>query len=254
MSDFDAAANNYDATFTSTRIGRAQRDQVYRALQKNGLQTDQHLLEINCGTGEDALQFHQWGNTVLATDYSEAMLNVARKKWPDGNFRQLDMREIGTMTDHYSLIFSNFGGVNCLSPEELKQFLSDASAQLESNGNLVLVIMGKKCIWDNFYLFVKGKWSQLRRRNTTKSIGVEVDGTLVNTWYHSPREVKKMASEHFHVRQCKPIGLYVPPSYLAPFFERKGFFLALLKIKDSVVRFPFLSNFSDHYYLSLQKK
>ena len=254
MSEFDSAASGYDLEFTKTRVGQAQREQVYRALKADGLTRNQSVLEINCGTGEDALQFHHWGNTVLATDFSEEMLEVARKKFPKGDFAQLDMKNIGNLENQYSLIFSNFGGINCLSPEEFKQYLSDKSACLLDNGYLVLVIMGKKCLWDNFYLFMKGKWSKLRRRNTTKPLEVSVGETHVKTWYYSPKDVKRMLGENFTVKHVKPIGLYVPPSYMAPFFEKKGFLLSLLKFKDRFVRLPLFSNFSDHYYISLTKK
>jgi len=254
MSEFDSAAEGYDLEFTKTCVGQAQREQVYRALKADGLDTNQSVLEINCGTGEDALQFHNWGNTILATDFSVDMLEVARKKFPEGEFAQLDMKNIGTLENQYSLIFSNFGGINCLSPEEFAQFLSDSSTRLSTNGHLVLVIMGKKCWWDNFYLLLKGKWSKLRRRNTTVPLEVNVGGTLVKTWYYSPKEVKRMLGENYQVRRLKPIGLYVPPSYIAPFFEKKGFLLSLLKFKDRFVRLPMFSNFSDHYYISLTKK
>ena len=254
MSEFDSAATDYDQAFTHTAVGIAQREQVFRALKADRLDSNQHILEINCGTGEDARHLHDLGNTVHATDFSEEMLSVAMNKFPEGNFTQLDIRNISELNDKYSLIFSNFGGLNCLSPKEFSDFLNAAHNQLSTHGHLVLVIMGKKCWWDNFYLFVKGKWSSIRRRNTKEPVEVPVGDIQVKTWYYSPREVKRLLGEKYMVKRVKPIGLYVPPSYMAPFFERKGFLLSLLKLKDRFIRFSFFSNFSDHYYISLQKK
>ncbi len=218
---FDREARHYDALFTDTSVGKAQRAQVYHALEKDGLFSGRRVLEINCGTGADALEFHKRGNTILATDISPGMLETAGERFPEGEFVQLDMRAIGTLDGNFDLIFSNFGGVNCLSPEELQAFIGNCSAKLSPEGFLVLVIMGKRCWWDNVYLLLKGRFSQLGRRNTTKAINVPVADTVVATWYHAPREVKRMAEKHFHSVRQVPVGLWVPPSYMAPFFERK---------------------------------
>lgn len=254
MSEFNSAAVEYDVEFTHTSVGLAQRDQVFIALKSDGLDTNQSILEINCGTGEDAKYLHELGNKIHATDFSEEMLRVAKQKFPSGNFSHLDLKNIGELKETYTLIFSNFGGLNCLSPNELTQFFKDAHGSLSKDGHLALVIMGKKCWWDNFYLFFKRKWSAIGRRNTNKLIEVNVGSTLVKTWYYSPREIKKMLGERYKLKRLKPIGLYVPPSYLAPFFERKKLLLSLLKFKDRFVRFSLFSNYSDHYYISLQKK
>ena len=40
----------------------------------------QHMLELGCGTGEDAVWLAQHGLTVTATDASSAMLEQTRRK------------------------------------------------------------------------------------------------------------------------------------------------------------------------------
>ncbi|MPT34426.1 MAG: class I SAM-dependent methyltransferase, partial [Flavobacterium sp.] len=71
---FDIAAATYDQTFTHTVIGRLQRDLVYRhmteALRNSTIRS---LLEINCGTGEEAIWLSQQGYQITATDISEQM-------------------------------------------------------------------------------------------------------------------------------------------------------------------------------------
>ncbi len=254
MSEFDRAASEYDQTFTNTLVGKEQRRQVFEALAKDQLDQEQKILEINCGTGVDAKYLAAQGNDVLATDFSQAMIDTAKINFPNGNFMQLDMMRIHELPENYSLIFSNFGGLNCLSPDDLKQFITNAYEKLEKDGHLALVIMGKRCFWDNAYLFLKGKWSSIGRRNTLKPIEVSLGQDSVKTWYFSPKEVKGFAQEHYHIKRLKPIGLYVPPSYMAPFFENRRWLFSLFKLKDRFVRFSFLSNFSDHYYICLQKK
>jgi len=53
---FDTAAANYDTSFTHTAVGKLQRDRIYFFLEKfNLIQPSHSILEINCGTGEDAI-------------------------------------------------------------------------------------------------------------------------------------------------------------------------------------------------------
>src|SRR5579862_7375296 len=76
---FDAIAEQYDAHFTNSRIGRAQRQSVWLELDRL-FQPGQHVLDINCGTGEDALHLGARGIRVLACDASAEMIAVARRK------------------------------------------------------------------------------------------------------------------------------------------------------------------------------
>ncbi|OFZ58629.1 MAG: hypothetical protein A3D92_15585 [Bacteroidetes bacterium RIFCSPHIGHO2_02_FULL_44_7] len=254
MSGFDQESAQYDAHFTLTCVGRAQREQVYSALVKDALFSGQKVLEINCGTGVDALEFHQRDNLIRATDLSEKMVQVARTRNPAGYFEVLDARNLSAIREQYSLVFSNFGGVNCFSPDEFSRFFEEAHAVIQDGGHLVLVVMGKRCSWDSFYFFLKGKWSKMGRRNTSNALEVPVGKEFVKTWYYSPKQVRQLAAAHFDVLHLKPIGLFVPPSFLAPFFERHRLLFGALKKMDAFCRFSFLSNFSDHYYLSLRKK
>ena len=79
---FDELANSYDADFTSSVIGRMQRKRVWTVLTPllNEASRSLNILEINCGTGEDALQLAGLGHRVIATDASEAMISLAREK------------------------------------------------------------------------------------------------------------------------------------------------------------------------------
>ena len=78
---FDDAAKNYDADFTFSQTGAAQREIVYNhLLESEKLKSPLSILEINCGTGEDAIWLANHGHSVLATDASEEMIRVAKQK------------------------------------------------------------------------------------------------------------------------------------------------------------------------------
>lgn len=251
---FDAAARDYDQTFTHTGVGKAQRERVWHYLRQLPIKEGSTVLEVNCGTGEDAKRWHESGYTIIASDLSPKMIAKAQANHPEIDFRILNLLELDQLETDPQTIFSNFGGLNCLSETELQLFFQKASDLLTTNERLVCVIMGKKTIWDRWYLTLKGRFSNRNRRNTNEPIHVPVNGTPVPTWYYSPKETIRLANPHFDVELLRPIGLFVPPSYMAPFFTKRTRTLRFLIALDKRFSFSFLANRSDHYFLSLKKR
>jgi ubiquinone/menaquinone biosynthesis C-methylase UbiE len=68
---FDALADTYDQTFTFSQIGRAQREAVTREMDRV-FRPGGRVLEINCGTGVDAVCLASRGVEVLACDAAPA--------------------------------------------------------------------------------------------------------------------------------------------------------------------------------------
>ncbi|WP_299211997.1 class I SAM-dependent methyltransferase [uncultured Aquimarina sp.] len=259
---FDIAAVTYDSTFTHSKIGELQRNLVYHYLAEI-LPSNQDLdiLEINCGTGHDAIWLANQGHRVIATDISSEMVSIAKSKRHSKNknleFRQLDINKLETFNSEHSfdLIFSDFGGLNCLSPNQLRHFFIAAEKKLKPNGSIIGVIMPKQCLMENIYFMMKGKFKQAFRRNTSNVVIANVDGGEVNTWYYNPKDIKKASTKLFNTNKLKPIGLWIPPSYLESFFRNKLGVLKILSSLDMLFRrFTFLSKYSDHYLISLVKK
>src|SRR4051812_48570299 len=98
---FDNSAATYDEDFTNTSIGGLQRNKVWDYLLKTFHSSfPSNILELNCGTGEDAIFFAEHGSKVLATDVSREMLNTATIKFQQKSFlqsittKQLDLENI----------------------------------------------------------------------------------------------------------------------------------------------------------------
>lgn len=255
--DFDHIAQTYDADFTFSEIGKLQRKLVYDVLRK--IPENQRILELNCGTGEDAIWFSKRGNKVISTDISQQMLQIARQKGVNEKniiFEQLDIRKLNPekYNEKFDLIFSNFGGMNCVNENDFLKFLKNASNILEKQGRLILVIMPKFCLWESLYFLIKGKWKIIFRRNTANIVKANIDGVHINTWYFNTSDVKNLASD-FKIAMVKPIGFFIPPSYLEPFFKRNLKLLRILgKMENKIRKFSFLANYSDHYLIELEKQ
>lgn len=258
IADFDHIANNYDKDFTYSEIGKKQRLSVYAYLNKV-CDTSLNILELNCGTGEDAIWLAKKGHTIVATDISKKMIEVAEKKASNIEslqFQQLDTNSITSLgSEKFDIIFSNFGGLNCLSKTELNLFFENASKTLTKKGKLVLVIMPKNCVWEILYFILKLKFKTAFRRNTNQVIEVNIDQKKVNTWYYNPKDIEMLSNTHFNVIKKKPIGFFIPPSYLENYFiKRKKFLYFLAKLEKFIGKFGSLSRFSDHFLIELSIK
>lgn len=255
IASFDNAAEKYDSNFTHTEIGTLQRHLVYENVQKH-LQNIKTVLEINCGTGEDAIWLAKQNLTVTATDISEKMVSIAQSKanLENLNFKVLDINNLNQETNSHDLLFSNFGGLNCLTNIEMQTFFQSASKVLSEKGKICLVIMPKNTIWEQFYFLMKFDFKNAFRRKKEVAFA-NVDGKKVATYYYNPKEIVHLYQVTFEIIDVKPIGFFVPPSYLEPFFKNKKVFLkGLIFLENSVKNWSFLSKYADHYIITLQKK
>ena len=256
---FDAAADEYDDTFTHSLIGKAQRKRVYHWLKKvDFFNTNNSIFEINCGTGYDAEQFNNMGLDVTATDGSGKMIGVAKKQRnSEIDFFQLGFNEVAENNKFKvsNVLYSNFGGLNCISIEELKIF-TKGIAKSQTKGDLIAwVIMPNDCFIENFYFLFKGKFRNIFRRKLNRSLKVNVDGVNVETFYHAPNDVKDLLGKDYNVVLKKPVALFIPPSYLEGFFKNKKFLLKLLEFFERIFGWvSFYSNFADHYIIIAKRK
>ncbi len=257
--DFDNAAPTYDASFTNTVIGRMQRELVYDHLSlliKENV--PEKILEINCGTGEDAIWLAKQGCDVIATDISTRMIQVASSKSKLANicFLQADINKINVDFKHHSfdLIFSNFGGLNCLSPAELSAFIKNATSVLRPKGKLALVIMPKNTLWEQLFYLLKIDFNNIFRRKKEYAIA-NVDGEKVKTYYYNPKDIVNLANVNFDLQRLKPIGFFIPPSYLEPSFKNKPQLVSLLKsLEKRIKNVSLLAKYADHYFIVLEKR
>ena len=118
---FDDLAVVYDADFTDTIVGRALRDTVWSHLDDTFGPSDR-VLELGCGTGEDAVRLAARGIRVVATDASGAMIEMARRKALGRGcagaieFHCVDMENLLSFlgTEKFDGVLSNFGALNCV--------------------------------------------------------------------------------------------------------------------------------------------
>ena len=272
---FDAIANQYDAIFTQTAAWEGQRKAVWQYVAQYFLNQESkqcntppffRILELNCGTGHDAAWFAQHNCNVLATDISSQMIAVAQQKIADLGLADwvtcqvLDTQHLSQLppqyTNHFDLIFSNFGGLNCLSPHALQAFAMQAAACLKPNGRLILVVMGTFCWHETAYFCLKGQLTQaIRRLKKGKHAAHIGNQVTIDTWYYRPGRLAKLLAPHFKPIRKKPIGIAFPPSYLNPVIAAKPRLIKALSYTENCLgKIPPLAYTSDHYLIDFVKQ
>lgn len=257
---FDTYAESYDEHFTNSLIGKAQRNQVYKCLLSAFKFTNLNVLEINCGTGEDANWLFKQSANVTATDISAGMINAAIAKTEKNkatiDFHVLKAQVIQKLSKpNFELIFSNFGGLNCLSPNELMDFKMACIEKQSRSNKLALVIMGTNCLWEKMFFRIKKEKTKMLRRINKQGVDTVIDSFNFKTFYYSPTDIEKLFEPQYKSVIVKPIGLFVPPSYLEPYLLKRPLIFKFLVSLDKVfARFSSFANASDHYIIILEKK
>jgi ubiquinone/menaquinone biosynthesis C-methylase UbiE len=261
---FDHIATTYDATFTQSAIGQLQRKRVWNYLEEiipqlRGFE----ILELNCGTGEDALMFGEKGFNIVATDVSEEMLKVTQQKAHQfsmqnkisSHYLDLDSFDETLFDKKFDLIFSNFGGLNCINPQSLQALIRKMPRLLSPGGRFVAVIMPKFSLWESAYFLLKFRFLKAFRRWTSREVVADLQGIGVKTWYFRPRQIRAWSSNHFTCVVTHPIGFALPPSYVDNFFIKRPRLLKRLdKIEQKLGRISFLSGMADHFLIDLKLK
>ncbi len=192
---FGKQASVFDAYGAGNTIIRYKRGRVrQKVMQCLASSPSARILELNAGTGEDAIYFAGQGYRVHATDIAPGMLKELDKK--------VNGLGLGTRITHelcslyancqdlkekgpYDLIFSNFAGLNCT--QELDKVLRSFPALLKPGGYAVLVVLPSFCLWETLLLF-KGKFRTAFRRWFSRKTGARsrVEGEYFRCWYYPP--------------------------------------------------------------------
>lgn len=256
---FSRQAAVFDELYSSDSIiqykRKRVRDHVLQFLKPNST-----ILELNAGTGEDAVFFAQQGHIVHATDISEAMQTRLKEKVELYNLQMKISEEICSFNQldflsnrgPYDLIFSNFAGLNCTN--NLSSVLLSFDSLLKPGGYVTLVILPKFCLWE-FLLFFKGKFkTALRRFSGKRGTKAHIEGEYFRCWYYNPSFIKKKLKKTFTVIKLEGLCTIVPPSYIEGFAKKhRKTFNRLVKFeKKWKAAWPW-KLIGDYFIITLQK-
>lgn len=252
---FDAIAETYDARFTGSRVGTAQRLAVWRMIDRV-FRPGEHILEINCGTGVDAAHLAARGIRVHACDVSAAMLNVARQRLfaVDGvELEQRSTEDLAGLHCEYDGLFSNFGGLNCV--EDLPSAVAGFRRIVRVGGSVVLCLMGRFCAWELLWYGSRGQFRKAFRRSTTSRVRSSVGaGESFPICYPTTAGIARALEPQFRLVERIGVGVFVPPSYAESFVaDHTRLFKLAEKLDRAVGSWPAFRSMGDHALLHFQK-
>ena len=206
-SAFDRLAVRYDELWTNTTAGRLQREAVWRHLAPL-FRGGENILDLGCGTGEDALHLEREGVCVQAFDGSAAMAQVARQRGVPATVLRLE--DLGQLEGNFDGALSNFGALNCIA--NLDDLRGSLARLIRPGGCLALCVIGRFCLWETLYYLTIGEFCKASRRWSGATMSASLD---LPVHYHTARRIREALDPHFTLVQSAGIGVFVPPSFVA---------------------------------------
>jgi SAM-dependent methyltransferase len=259
---FDDAADSYDRQFTEGELAQELRGAVWQELD-HVFRPGDRVLELGCGTGEDAVWLARRGVRVLATDVSSRMLELTRMKAAAAGVeklvstRRLDIRRLADGgLEHEEGAFdgalSNFGALNCV--RDRRPVARALAPAIRVGGQLVLVVMGPLCLWEIGWHLAHGEPGIALRRFRAGARATVSPGRSLPVWYPTPRLAAREFAPAFRRRATVAIGCLLPPPSLEHLSRsRPGLVARLARLERRWHRrFP-LTWLGDHFLLRFER-
>jgi ubiquinone/menaquinone biosynthesis C-methylase UbiE len=255
---FDGIAADYDTLFTFSAIGRTQRNVVWKRAAAAFAPGDR-VLELNCGTGEDALFLAGRGLDVTACDASGQMIEQAKvrkkRQAPEAavDFHVLPTERLYELPAQplFDGVFSNFSGLNCVA--DLGAVASELAIRLRPQAKLLLCLSTRFCLWEILHYAAKGDFRRALRRCSGRS-PVSLSACSFTAYYPTLRQLRTSFEPSFRLRSVTGVGIAVPPSYLEKWIGEHSRLLTAMKYFDAVAcDLPGFRVIGDHMLLSMEK-
>ncbi|HEV3073806.1 MAG TPA: class I SAM-dependent methyltransferase [Thermoanaerobaculia bacterium] len=227
------------------------------------------VLELACGTGEDAVHLGRHGVRVVATDASPGMVAAARRKVEAAGLqdlvevRQLALEELSRLGGQgpaplaplapfaggppFDGAFSSFGGFNCIARGPAR----DLAALLRPGARVLLCVMGPLVPWEWGWFLLRGQPGKALRR--LRPGGAAWRGMVIR--YPSIGAMRRAFAPEFQARRTAAIGALLPPTYAEPWAARHPRLLARLdRWERRWETMPPLPWLADHYLLELERR
>lgn len=253
---FSRTAEKYDRFAKGHPNLSRMRARVYAHLI-NQLPVKAQILELNAGTGTDAVFLAQRGFSVHATDIAPGMLARARAKVVQLGLEERVTVETCSFTalerlgaGPFDAVFSNLGGLNCLA--DLRQVTGSLPALLRPGGLVTWVLMPPVCLWELAMAFT-GDFKFAFRRLSRNGTLAHLEGEHFMVHYFTPRQAVAAFGPDFTTLSVEGLSVFAPPAESKNLAKRHPRLYSLLcRLDDRVGRVYPWSGWGDFYILSLR--
>ena len=220
---WDAKAASYDKLDRKGFAAEWMREVSVKELLKH-FSPGMRLLEIGCGTGEDALALCEHGYRIDAIDSSKSMIRAAQEKSSRSGkgtaaFKVLSAEKLEILdSGAYNGAYSFLGPVNCIP--DMQRFSVDLGRVIQPGGYFISSVMNRVCLFEIIFFLARADGRGALRRFGRNPVNVQVRAgyTPVPVWYYSPEKYYECFKNTFILNSVRALPL-LPPHLLEKFCE-----------------------------------
>lgn len=257
---FSATAEKYDAFAEDhphlTRIRTKVYEHVARVVPSGA-----RILELNAGTGTDAVALAQRGYRVHATDIAPGMLARAQDKvdrLPPHladrvSIQQLSFTDLDVVEGApFDAVFSDLGGLNCT--RDLRPVAASIARVVRPGGVAVLVLMPPICLWE-LATALTGQFGLATRRLRRGGTRAHLEGRYFQVHYFTPERAIRALGPAWDVLSIEGLSVITPTAESRGLARRHpGAYRALAWLDDRLAQHWPFREWGDFYILSLRRR
>ena len=262
---WDEKAIEYARLPETNRIFRLKKELLYEVIEKDifpGIDNrDIHVLDFNCGCGNDFSFFLEKGWHVTGCDGSAGMLNVAFEKFRDridnGHLELFhgmaeDMDQDSFEGRKFDLVFSTTGGFSYVDDAEFVREHRILLDMLKPGGKLLTAHLTPFCLAESLYEILHFRFSKARMR-WKKTLTIVVKDEEFTMYLRSSGRIGKLLKETGRLEKKYAILTLTPP-YQTGYNPGHAIVKLHKAIDRKLLRFGPATKFSDQVAFRLSKR
>jgi len=253
---FSRTADKYDAFAEDHPHLTRLRNKVYDHLERY-IPPGARILELNAGTGIDAVALARRGYPIHAIDIAPGMLNRLQDKVSLFDLGDRVTFQKGSFTDlagidgaPFDAIFSNLGGLNCIP--DLSRVIEQLPKVLRPNGIVTWTLMPPICLWEMGEIF-RGHPRLAFRRFSRHGTRANLEGLQFTVHYFTPKKARQWFGDKYDCLAIEGLSVITPTAESKNFARQfPRLYRTLCLIDDRLALLPPWRGWGDFYILTLR--
>lgn len=259
---FDSASEEYDFTIGRNYINTWIRKRSIKELLGCTRREDT-LLEVGCGTGAEAVEISSSVSKIIATDISERMIDILRKKIQARKLsgrivplrvKAADISKVSELVEDGKVdaAYSFNGALNC--EPYLTKFVEELSSILVPGGFFVCSVRNSLSLGEalsHAAVFQFGKMAPRKKQPVMVSVG----GMDIPAFYYPPMAFSEYFAKKFNLKKLIGLPAFLPPAYLSNYCVKfKGLTSVLEKFEWALGQYSPFNRLGDQSLFVFQMR
>lgn len=255
---YDEIASRYDRVPQENRINRLMRAGSLARIAGT-FPPGSRVLEIGCGTGDEALALAERGVSVVALDPSREMVRIANAKARErgltdrAEFRVAHARDLSSIRDELGGPFDGgYASFSLAYEPDLRPVAEGLDRVLRSGSRFLASLPSRFCLVE-FALAIGSGHPAFSGRRLSAWRDHKVGARAVPIRSYTPRSLAQAMAPHFTLERVEALPAIVPPPYMNRVYAKFDGLAQALERADATLRtrFPFRA-IGDHFLAQLR--